>query len=173
MEENSNYTFKVRREKTPANTRQLAIFGGAAAVLLILAIVLGVVAGKASARKKVLGDVDNKPSEAVSQNEEPSDVPVASVPESTTDENDPYPASDKYPAGRYVVSGTNGNGLNVRSAPNTDAERIGHFDEGESVTVLKVVEIADASSDSTKYWGQVKVGDGTFGYLSMSYLKAE
>ena len=173
MEEKPKFTLKLTRGQQ-AQVRKLAVFGIAAVVLIVLAIVLGSLAGKASAKKKSGNNTQKDSTEQTSGTgyEEiiPSETASANTEPTTQDPNDPYPASDKYPAGRYVVYATNDNGLNVRSAPSVDAERVGHLEEGESVDITKVVEVKDGAD--TTYWGQFKIDSTSFGYVSMTYMKA-
>ena len=180
MEEKSKFSFDFKKfTQNPEQLKRGAITAGVALVLLILAIVLGSVAGKASARKAAgnnggAAEIKTTIPPATSVTLPPATTPQTPTGEQSPDDPaaDPYPASDKYKAGKYVVVDTNGDGLNVRSAPSVDGDRIGHLEEGEDLNIIKVVEINDAGSESRRYWGQFKMDDGTFGYVSMAYLEA-
>lgn len=181
MEEKSKFSFDFKKfTQNPEQLKRGAITAGVALVLLILAIVLGSAAGKASARKAAGNNGGGTEVKTTIPPASSVTLPPATTPSQTPSGEqsaddpaaDSYPASDKYKAGKYVVVDTNGDGLNVRSAPSVDGDRIGHLDEGEDVNIIKVVEINDAGSESRRYWGQLKMDDGTFGYVSMAYLEA-
>ena len=62
---------------------------------------------------------------------------------------------------RAKVANTGGKGVNLRSGPGKNYEKVGAYSDGTTVTVL---------DESNSAWWKVKVGNAT-GYMASQYLK--
>ena len=153
MEDNENYTYSYRRDKLRERQRLMYIVLGGFAVLLIIAAVIGAVAGNKSAVKQYEKEETGTQKSAVQVTQAPATQPAKQEPKPTV-------------VGVFEVDTEE---LNIRSSHSMGDNIIGQLSEGDRVTVIEVFENSDPEA-SVSRWGRISY-NGQPGWVAMYLLK--
>ena len=158
MEDKENYTYKYRRDKVKERQRLMIIVLGGFAVLLIVAAVLGAVAGNKSAVKKF--EKEN----AVTQRD--TKEGETSAGEEAVTKQPAKQETKAEPIGVYEVTS---DGINVRPNHSLEGDPIGKLNEGDKITVYEIYE--DKTEGTTNpEWARFEY-NGRTAWVTMKFLR--